>query len=973
MHKFDILDPSLDVFKSRFIEASAGTGKTFAIEHLFVRLLLESEEAISLPEILAVTFTREAAHEMKGRIRAKLTSMVVEGNRRVKSALSLFDEIQVFTIHGFCHRMLSEHAFEASAPLQLSPPDQPDYLYEMRRTVEDFFHTGDPKYAYEITVLMKQSRFDLDHLIGQILNAMQEGAQPEPVHFPILPPITSQELAQDIAALLPRYKRLKPEVWDRQADLFSTFLEGQSRTLLLQQPEWFFEKMIESNVKVRATPISEIFLKNRPFFEALEHQLVPALATFRDKKEMIRRVAAECRRRWEIKARRHDYLTFDDLLHQMKRALYNDLFKASVQDRYKVVIVDEFQDTDPIQWTIFQDLFLEDHLVYLVGDPKQSIYGFRSADIYTYMNAAQALGEESKAYLDTNFRSSPPLITALNDLFTKRPDWIALPSLPGALQYLNVKAGRAEATLDESPLVFFGIKGEIGRERNFPTHSLEEERLFPYIAREIIRLSDRVPFDQMAVLIKDRYHAQRLQSHLNLWKIPSAIKRTFNLAESRGFLEMELFLNALLDPTCESGVKAGMRCCDQNPFYHLRGLFRDKGFAVAFRTYLEDHLEIHGDLQLRREFIQTAELLMEYPKESPSALLSILGELKRESPEIDSRLKLRGEEGEAQVAIMTTFASKGLEFDVVFALAMAYRHREPLNTEQRAEQMRQLYVAFTRAREKLYIPFAIETAGKGRKLAPSPIEEFFDYDPESIDWIEPMPICPYRSQLETFQIAPPPQIEISFEKPFITSFSAMAKIRGQSPLGNRFSAQDLSKKTPHTLPLGSETGTVIHEAFERYFFNRELPLDQIAFETLRGTHLEGWNETISKILNQTLSLELMPNFSLLDLSAGDFFAEMEFLFPEGDHFVKGFADLIFKRGETFYVLDWKTNWVGPANANYTQDALYTVMKEHDYFLQANLYGEAVMRYVKRLYKKSRYGGAYYIFVRGNQVVHIGTS
>ena len=100
---------------------------------------------------------------------------------------------------------------------------------------------------------------------------------------------------------------------------------------------------------------------------------------------------------------------------------------------------------------------------------------------------------------------------------------------------------------------------------------------------------------------------------------------------------------------------------------------------------------------------------------------------------------------------------------------------------------------------------------------------------------------------------------------------------------------------------------------------------------------------------------------------------MEFLFPEGDHFVKGFADLIFKRGETFYVLDWKTNWVGPANANYTQDALYTVMKEHDYFLQANLYGEAVMRYVKRLYKKSRYGGAYYIFVRGNQVVHIGTS
>jgi len=968
MHKFEILDKGLDVFQSRFLEASAGTGKTFAIEHLFVRLLLESEDPISLSEILAVTFTREAAHEMKARIRQNLLSFGKEDHPRVRRALALFDEIQVFTIHGFCHRMLTEYAFEAKAPLKLSSPDRPDYLTEMRKTVEDFFHTGDCRFAFEITALLKQSRFDLDQLIEKVVMAMQAGPSPKEVSLPEMPKISLEHLRADVEMLAIRYKRLKKEEWECQLEPFAAFLQEQKPALLFEEKEWFFEKMHEGNAKIKAPPLEILSLKEPIFFERLEKQFLPQLAILRDRSEMISRVASECRKRWECKASRHDHFTFDDLLHQMKEALQEPSFKQKVRERYKAVIVDEFQDTDPIQWSIFKDLCLESHLLYLVGDPKQSIYGFRSADIYTYMDAANHLGPKSKAYLDTNYRSSPPLIEALNDLFTKCPDWIALPSLPGALEYHPVKAGRDAAKIDEPPITLFGARGEMGRERSFPTKKMEEELLFPYIASEIIRLSDKIPFSQMCVLIKDRYHAQRLQIHLNKWKIPSTIKRTFNLTKSRGFLEVELFLEALLHPEKESEVKAAMRMDEGNPFYDLRVLFEEKGFAPCFAHYvarITDHT-------LYAEMKQTAELLIEEKGASLPDLLLHLRALKGVSPELDPRLKLRGEEGEEKVPIMTTFASKGLEFDVVFALGMAYRQKEEnVDPERDAEKMRQLYVAFTRPREKLYIPYVTES--KSRLLSPSPIELFFREEPEGVEWIEPIPISRYRAKKTAQVLIPPPEVDLSFDKEYLTSFSSMAKPHTATLLGERFQAQDFTFKTPHTLPLGAETGILLHAIFEAHFLDRMIPIEQIIFETLNGTHLEGWEQTVSDMVIRVLDLPLMPNFTLNTLGEGEYFPEMEFLFPKEGSLVKGFADLVFKQNDTFYLLDWKTNWVGPSDADYTEENLKQVMTEHDYYLQANLYAEAITRYVKRLYKNPKFGGAYYLFVRGNKAVHFGTS
>ncbi len=135
---FDVLSRNLNVFEPHFLEASAGTGKTFAIEHLVTRLLIESGEPFLIEQILVVTFTRAATRELKFRIRRCLTRTKLElecgissidylkaiqeqGEKKVKdaierldAALICFDSAQIYTLHGFCHRILKEFAFEAA-------------------------------------------------------------------------------------------------------------------------------------------------------------------------------------------------------------------------------------------------------------------------------------------------------------------------------------------------------------------------------------------------------------------------------------------------------------------------------------------------------------------------------------------------------------------------------------------------------------------------------------------------------------------------------------------------------------------------------------------------------------------------------------------------------------------------------------------------------------------------------------------
>ncbi len=190
----------------------------------------------------------------------------------------------------------------------------------------------------------------------------------------------------------------------------------------------------------------------------------------------------------------------DELLKRMRVAVERDAFASCVRKKYRAVIIDEFQDTDPLQWEIFKILFLDPinplRAFYLVGDPKQSIYRFRKADIYTYFEAKDMLGPSAHYSLGTNHRSSLAMIGVLNALFDR--NWLSLPKLQMTIPCPAV-IPRSEASSD-----FSDEKGAV----HFIGARSFEDCALPFAAMEIERLMPLLKSpSSFAILVKDRYQA----------------------------------------------------------------------------------------------------------------------------------------------------------------------------------------------------------------------------------------------------------------------------------------------------------------------------------------------------------------------------------------------------------------------------------------------------------------------------------
>ncbi|HSX12286.1 MAG TPA: UvrD-helicase domain-containing protein [Rhabdochlamydiaceae bacterium] len=873
MIPFNVLDPSLDIFRSYFIEASAGTGKTFAIEQLIVRLLTEGKAPLSIDQILAVTFTRKAAREMKQRIHANLQKAGLHS--------ICFDETQIFTIHGFCHQMLSEFAFEAGVSFETEHPDSHNYQELLRQTIHDYFAIGLPgKDPIEMEKILKSHRSNWDALV------------------------------QTIAKKMLNYEK---------------------------------------------------------------------------EERLIGEIIEECRKRFIRASQQKEIDTPDGILKKMAQALSRPAFVQKIRQKYRAAIVDEFQDTDPVQFAIFKQLFLDDPtcLVYFVGDSKQSIYGFRRADLYTYLSAAELF--KNRGYLETNFRSTPKLVEALNLLFSSTYGWNTLPKSHSPLSYCNVKAGKLEATELEDgqgSIHFLLGKTALGRGRTWPPKEFEEKILFPHLVNQICAL--KCPLSEMVILVKDRFQAARLQLFLTSYGIPASFKRS--LVGSSAFQAMHDllgWLKSLRSTKALNTVLAGplIRCSKEElsqpsqKMDALQELYVQKGFSVFIKAFMDSYQV--GD----SEFRQLAELLMEEGEESFETLALL-------DPELS-------EKESCAVSIMTIFASKGLEFEVVFALALASRHpSEEQNFEERdAEKMRQLYVALTRAKKRVYIPFIFDTSVKKVALgSASPLELFGARWEKSWNFEEiykQLPLKPEKSlpYLERFseqtsltfkwmeetaisrlhlpektKVAAPLPIFTPFKENILVSFTALAKKQPKEPTQIILPAE----KTIHSLPLGTETGTLLHAIFEEIFEARFIEIDKIISKRLLHTSLQGWEEIVSKQVKQLLTLPL-EGFCLQDLK--EYATEMEFFFPKDEQTIKGFADLVFRVHGKYYLLDWKSNWLGPTDQDYHEDNLKKAMEENDYYLQAQIYTEAVKRYVK-LFDNCPFGGAFYVFIRGKTWIKI---
>ena len=448
------------------LDASAGTGKTFALEHIVLDLLLRPQPdgvPLRIQQILVSTFTEKAAGEMRERIRLLIENLL-QGGEGFKDAkegspcwvldeaalLALdqarmqFDKATITTIHGFCQSLLRETAFLTGEPFQTELVDGPGFFL---RTVHELIRqrwatAGSPR----------------EKDIGRILEAFggEEAFAKFLYQVRSLPGKRYPEPSESKGAserLLAAY-----DPGDLRAVLRGEGLAAGSITSLLGNldavcltasggdPERFAKALVPVlNTKNKGPAALFALADSREETHARAREICLALTELHAVLPSLQVEAVDlfldsaCAYAEELKER-EGLLDFDDMSRRMAKALQDPAVGArlseTLRSRYKVVLLDEFQDTSPEQWQIFRGLFGEGGRIFLIGDPKQAIYGFRGGDVHTYLKAQESLQDQGATTrsLVQNFRSTPGMIRAYNTILDQT---IESPFFTGAIKYQN--------------------------------------------------------------------------------------------------------------------------------------------------------------------------------------------------------------------------------------------------------------------------------------------------------------------------------------------------------------------------------------------------------------------------------------------------------------------------------------------------------------------------------------------------------
>jgi len=1157
MKAFDVLDRNQKIHRHTILEASAGTGKTFAIENIVLRLLIESSND-KLPEvlekILVVTFTRAAARELKERIRknlekaldafkmalkSNLLSMngsdeekllaefpdyilaiieqgkdsISDAKRLIEKALLSFDGAQIFTIHSFCWRMLKSYAIEGKVGLKASfQEDEGLSKTKLLQAVRDFLRTELSQNVYsseQLRIVLSKHGRKVDALEQNLLRAVDRDLNI------IAPPnfseyfrqfkiamaeikghysFDSNKIIEDFLIQSKAYNGLR----DQKKQIYRHVLDKVKRfATLFDQSSWeeadfdmliadgliFLEAFDSDNLAAKASQVDSKSLHYPDFLMHVRDFLGPLVTPARDGEEIFSLLADNCQKYIRHFRQEEEMFTHQDLLERMHQAIENESFVEKVRSSYDVAIIDEFQDTDPVQWKIFSELFGKTSLwkgyLYLVGDPKQSIYAFRQADIYTYLEAASQLGKESIATLSKNFRSQPQLIEALNKLFTAAHDLFPLPKCSKSLSFHPVIAGKTMVRkfADSEQCLHFWVVENSDKKRRSMEYS--EAYFFPQIAKELFRLfnEDKVEYSQCSVLVADRYQADRLMRYLQSQNIPVKTQRSKDLAKSpalaamreiiqglffyqkRGMLKLALGgkvigmthdqLLALNDMMMEKILKQSHHLNQlllNDGFSHFIDNFMQSSWHPDGKTIMERLLIREGGSDFVREWQDLIDLLsneQETRNLTIEGILAFFDEMEMLALNEAEKIKTYFDLDQDGISLMTMHASKGLEFDVVFAIGLLkrpqevenlivnkqgserYEHKSELYRRQceevDAEKMRQLYVALTRAKYRLYIPVVIEGAGDISYGTASPMELFLARlnQPESnyeglYQRIKNQDIFPLAGFVEknselmaltvlkeplsffndkpiesAIEIIPPQLVRIPGSPLSMQSFTSLSMMKEaivhehstEASAPHDFFAE---RKTSHTLPSGNETGILLHRILEVMPFEDLVGPSSLLrakiYPFLQGTPFESWQDVIAEMILKVIKAPLKTNegwFCLADIDPKKIYREAEFIYPclegcidKAPHvrtgYLKGVIDLLFEHQGKYFLVDWKSNWLGPDISCYKPECLERAMGANFYDLQADIYMDALRRYLNvfNMPFAEVFGGIYYIFLRG---------
>jgi len=783
----DASDPylALPLHGVRLIEASAGTGKTFTLATLVTRLIVERD--LRIGTILVVTFTEAATQELRKRIRERLehaaalvgsqatgdeaadvalTRRIIEDHLassgetreqlqfRLQRAVLEVDLAAIFTIHGFCARVLREHALESDQPFD--PPQLLTSDADLRDALARDLWRAIAAHGDDATLLPSLWRNpeelakDLPNLMSPVpllpeptAAAGEEGARGDvDSAFHVLRRAfdehgddARQKLEDAIdEALLHKasYKREQlPTLWsalEQQLQHGGPFDDYHEKLPNLRQAT-LVEKT-KTALRARC-PHSPLFVAVSDYLDARarhrrEHD--------RQCVDLLHRVRDDARRRLHDTKQTLRLQTYDDLIDDVANALDSDHGHELVQrlrKQYAFALVDEFQDTDARQWGIFDRVFGKGRTaddddgapapaaLFLIGDPKQAIYGFRGGDVHTYL-AAAAVAERAPP-LDRNFRSRPGVLRAIESLYDNAIAAGDAPFVVPGIDFHPVHPGdvrRDEDFLIDGAAAPALVVRMIGPDRNGGVHSAERSRELATDAcvsaihdvlsraREGSAMIDGKPVQpgDIAVLVRRHHEATRIQRALTAVGIPAVAAGMQSLFATGEAAELRMLFEALLQPADDGRLRTALatvllgvdastidaleRDGDAYRQYQLDAMAwrerwqRSGPFALVSdlcATHAERLLGLLDGERRLTNYLQLGELMQDADARS-LGLHGLVDWLCRRIAEADvnDEAQLLRLESDAQcVQIVTLHKSKGLEYPLVYLPFVAIGGQPP--------------------------------------------------------------------------------------------------------------------------------------------------------------------------------------------------------------------------------------------------------------------------------------------------------
>ncbi len=751
---------SIPIAGTNLIEASAGTGKTYGIAALFTRLIVL--EQLPVERVLVVTFTKAATAELKTRLRARLDEVLqvletaaafdsladgltdysqahhphddfllgllrqalAQESRerlvvRLKAAIGQFDNAAIYTIHGFCQRILRDYAFFCQAPFDIELSEDGGYE-RLLIPAQDFWrervsnHPATAKLVFQYghtpqTMLAEIKSFisrpyltfrrPQNHL-AETQQALQETWQRihpridslADIFWRIHPSLNGNSYRKNTFTDL--FYMLKqaathghiPQVHNKLSLLAADELEGRLKKGQTADPAAFADLQVLANL-------------DRDLAAAAEAEENALICLQLDLLDFINDALSQ-----QKKSRRER--GFDDLLLDVYTALtdnpHSEALARAVSENWQVALIDEFQDTDPLQYEIFRTLFqAQQRPLFLVGDPKQAIYSFRGADIYAYLQAA---AEADAHYtLNVNYRSHAKLINGIGALFQQK----TRPFVLDHIDYAKVDAHRSDSRLSP-PRPAVQVRWLHGHDTEPQNKDQLRQRAAEYCADEIahalneaaagrLNLKDKpLQSGDIAVLVRTHNEGSLVAKSLKKRRIQSVLLHRESVFNSEEAAALAALIGFWLNPRQTEALRfvlAGVLFeYDAEQLYALNhdeagllswmdsaqaaitewqqhGLYAAmQGFAA--RHGMEARLLAAGHERSLTNYHQLLELLATEDEQShsPAALHQwLLNQisLAADRPAGESNT-VRLESDEALVKIVTMHASKGLQYPLVY-------------------------------------------------------------------------------------------------------------------------------------------------------------------------------------------------------------------------------------------------------------------------------------------------------------------